>query len=222
MTHPPTVKIAPSILSADLGHLAEQLKDAEAAGADLFHIDCMDGMFVPNITFGPNIVKACRKVTDLELDVHLMIEKPERYIEEFVDAGADTLTLQAEATPHVHRALQAVKDGGAKAGLAVNPLTPLSYIKEALPYLDRVLIMSVNPGFGGQSFIPSSLARIQTVAGWIDEGDYAVDIEVDGGVNTQTIKAAAQAGATVMVAGSAIYNSASIKDNILALRAAIS
>ena len=216
------VKIAPSILAADFTRLAEQLKAAEKAGAALFHIDVMDGHFVPNISFGPLIVAACRRVTDLPLDVHLMIAQPERFIADFAAAGASHLTIQAEATVHLHRALEFIHQQGLGAGLAVNPLTPLAVIKDALPYLERVLIMSVNPGFGGQSFIKGSLQRIAQVATWISADGHSCDLEVDGGINARTIKAVVTSGANVIVAGTAIFNeSGSVAANMQKLSEAL-
>ena len=217
-----TSKIAPSILAADFSRLGEQVKAAEEAGADLIHIDVMDGHFVPNITIGPMIVQACKRVTRLPLDVHLMIADPERYLETFAEAGADILTLHAEATPHVHRALQVVRESGTRAGLAVNPVTPLEIIRESLPYLDLVLVMSVNPGFGGQKFIEATIRRLRTVRGWIDEINPNCELEVDGGVDKSTAPRVAEAGASVLVAGSAIFSGMdSVQENIAALRESI-
>ena len=216
------VRIAPSILSCDFGHLAEQVQEAERAGAGLIHVDVMDGQFVPNITIGPLIVEACRRSTDLPLDVHLMIVEPERYIDSFAAAGASNITIHAEATPHVHRALQLIHASGAKAGLAVNPLTPLGVFLEALPELDLALIMSVNPGFGGQSFIPGSLSRLKTVKEWRDNLNPECAIEVDGGINRETASDAVSAGAEILVAGSAIFNDdGTIAGNLGALKTTI-
>ncbi|HEX7002975.1 MAG TPA: ribulose-phosphate 3-epimerase [Trueperaceae bacterium] len=215
------VKIAPSILSCDFSRLGEQIREAEAAGADLIHVDVMDGRFVPNITIGPLIVEACRRSTELPLDVHLMIVEPERYIDAFAAAGATNITVHAEATPHVHRALQMIHDAGAGAGLAVNPLTPLEVLGEALPDLDLALVMSVNPGFGGQSFIRGALGRLAKLAEWRDELNPACTIEVDGGMNGSTAAGAVEAGAQILVAGSAIFNEqGSIARNLAELRVA--
>ena len=213
-----TTKLAPSILAADFSRLGEQIKAAEETGADYIHVDVMDGHFVPNITLGPMIVQACKRVTKLPLDVHLMIAEPERYLETFAEAGADILTLHAEATPHIHRALQVIRESGTRAGLAVNPVTPLEVVKEALPYLDLALVMSVNPGFGGQAFIEATLRRLRTVRGWIDEINPNCELEVDGGIDRNTAPRVAQAGATVLVAGSAIFSGMdSVQENIAAL-----
>lgn len=215
------VRIAPSILSSDFARLAEQIREAEEAGADLIHVDVMDGHFVPNITVGPLIVAACRTSTDLPLDVHLMIEEPERYVEAFTAAGASNITIHAEATPHVHRALQMIHDSGARAGLAVNPLTPLDMFRDALPDLDLALIMSVNPGFGGQSFIPGSLDRLRTLRTWRHDLNQECMIEVDGGINTETAAEVVRSGADILVAGSAIFNEqGTVADNLAELRGA--
>lgn len=212
-------KLAPSLLAADFSRLGEQIKEVEAAGADYLHVDVMDGRFVPNITIGPLVVSACRRVSTLPLDVHLMMVEPERYLEAFAEAGASILTVHAEVTPHLHRSLQEIKNLGVKAGLAVNPLTPLEVYREALPYLDLALIMSVNPGFGGQAFIGSSLHRLAALASWRDALNPECEIEVDGGIDTTTIGEAVGAGADVVVAGSAVFNgAASIKETIAALR----
>ena len=213
------VKIAPSILASDFARLEEQIQEAERAGAELIHVDVMDGQFVPNITIGPLIVEACRRSTEQPLDVHLMIVQPERYIEAFAQAGASSITVHAEATPHVHRALQMIHDAGVEAGLALNPLTPLDVYRDALPELELALIMSVNPGFGGQSFIPGSLERLRTLAGWRDERNPDCQIEVDGGINTRTAAEAVAAGAEILVAGSAVFNdSGTVTENLGALK----
>jgi ribulose-phosphate 3-epimerase len=198
-------RLAPSILDSDLTDLAGSLRVIEEAGLNLVHLDVMDGHFVPNISIGLPVVASIRRRTSLTLDVHLMIEEPERYIERFVEAGADILTIQAEATPHVHRALQLIEDAGAKVGLAFNPGTPVTSILELLPMLDLVLVMSVNPGFGGQRFIEASLDRIRTLREWREAAGLDFLIEVDGGINFETIPSAVQAGADLLVAGSAIF-----------------
>jgi len=214
-------KLAPSILSADFANLGVELHKIEVAGADLVHVDVMDGSFVPNISIGPLVVRACKRSTVLPLDVHLMIVQPEKYIAEFADAGADIITVHAEATTHLHRTLQLIKDANVGVGLAVNPLTPLNIILEALPYLDLALVMSVNPGFGGQKFIKPSLGRIETVANWISDLGLGCQIEVDGGVKTNNIKEIVDAGANILVAGSAVFNDNGIEQNINDLRAAV-
>jgi ribulose-phosphate 3-epimerase len=200
------IKIAPSILSADFAKLGEQVKEAEAGGAQWVHVDVMDGHFVPNITIGALIVKALRPVTDMPLDVHLMIEKPELYVEDFAKAGADLITVHVEASPHLHRTIQQIKELGVKAGVTLNPATPLYSLTEILPEVDLVLIMSVNPGFGGQSYIPSSTAKIARLRKMLDDLGSHAELEVDGGVNPSTIAEVVNAGATVLVAGSAIFN----------------
>ena len=200
------IKIAPSILSADFARLGEQVAEAEAAGADYIHVDVMDGHFVPNITVGPLIVEALRPHTKLPLDVHIMIAEPERYIKDFCAAGADILTFHAEATPHLHRAIQHIKECGVKAGISINPATPLAAIEEALPFADLILVMSVNPGFGGQSFIPETLSKVARLRRMLDEGGHDAELEIDGGIKPETAPDAARAGARVLVSGSAVFN----------------
>ena len=213
------IKFAPSILSADFARLGEQVREAEAAGVDYIHVDVMDGHFVPNITIGPLVVRALRPVTDLPLDVHLMIEQPERYLADFAEAGANILTVHVETCPHLHRTVQQIKELGVKAGVTLNPATPLSTLEEILPDVDLVLIMSVNPGFGGQSYIPGSTSKIARLRSMLDAIGSKAEIEVDGGINTSTIREVADAGATVMVAGSAIFNKkASVAENVQQLR----
>lgn len=197
--------IAPSILSADFARLGEEIKAVETAGADWIHVDVMDGHFVPNITIGPLIVKAARKSTKLPLDVHLMIENPDRYIPAFIKAGADLVAVQVETCPHLHRTVQLIREMGAKPGVVLNPSTPLTSIEWILEDVDFVMLMSVNPGFGGQQFIPSSLGKIRTLRAMIDKRGLSTLIEIDGGVNAATIADIAAAGADVFVAGSAIY-----------------
>jgi ribulose-phosphate 3-epimerase len=199
------VKIAPSILSSDFGRLAEEIQAVEAGGADWIHVDVMDGHFVPNITIGPVVVEGVRRATRLPLDVHLMIEDPDRYLEAFVDAGADVLTVHAEACRHLHRTLQRIRQLGAKAGVALNPGTPLSAVEEVASELDLLLVMSVNPGFGGQAFIPGSVDKVTRARDLLDAAGSTADIEVDGGVDPTNAAALVDAGATVLVAGSAVY-----------------
>ncbi|MGM0840786.1 MAG: ribulose-phosphate 3-epimerase [Bacillota bacterium] len=200
------MKIAPSILSANFAELGNEIKDVEKGGADYIHVDVMDGHFVPNITLGPMIVKAIRPLTTLPLDVHLMIENPGQYIEAFADAGADYITVHVEADPHLHRTIQMIKSKGVKAGVVLNPGTSAEMIKPILPDVDMVLLMTVNPGFGGQSFIPSVVPKIKQIREWANEVNPALEIEVDGGINPETAAICAEAGADVFVAGSAIYN----------------
>jgi len=201
-----SVKIAPSILSSDFGRLAEQVAEVAEAGADWIHVDVMDGHFVPNITIGPAITAAVRGATDLPVDVHLMIEHPERYLEAFADAGADYLVVHQEACSHLHRTIEQIRELGVHPGVTLNPATPLDTLVEIVPYLDLALIMSVNPGFGGQSYIPSSTDKIARLRRMLDDrGVEGVELEVDGGVDRHTASAAAGAGATVLVAGSAVY-----------------
>jgi ribulose-phosphate 3-epimerase len=203
---PKKVKVAPSILSADFSRLGEEIRAVEAAGADIIHIDVMDGHFVPNITIGPLIVQAARKVTKLPLDVHLMIENPELYIADFANAGADYLTVHAEAAYHLHRLVQNIREHkGVKASVSLNPATPLEALDYVLGDLDMVLIMSVNPGFGGQAFIPSQLDKIRALRKRIDDLRLHLEIEVDGGVKTDNAAEVAAAGADILVAGSAVF-----------------
>ena len=210
--------IAPSILSADFTRLGEELNLIESAGADWVHIDVMDGHFVPNITYGPIIVDACKRATNLPLDVHLMIERPDLTIPEFARAGADYISVHAEACPHLHRSLQLIQSLDVKAGVALNPSTPLSCIDWVVDQLDFVLIMSVNPGFGGQSFIGPCVEKIQALSALLKEKNSNAIIQVDGGINTDTIKAVARAGASSFVAGSAIFNTEDYTKAILNLR----
>ena len=213
-------RLAPSLLAADFARLGEQIAAAEAGGADWIHIDVMDGRFVPNITIGPFIVEACRRSTDLPLDVHLMIVEPERYVADFCDAGADRITVHAEVSPHLHRTLQVIRQGGASPGVAVNPLTPLDVVREALPWCDTVLVMTVNPGFGGQEFIEASLDRLAQVRAWRDDLQPDSMIEVDGGIQEATAARVVSAGADVLVAGSAIFGSGDVAENLRTLRQA--
>jgi ribulose-phosphate 3-epimerase len=201
----PSVRIAPSILSADFGRLAEEVRAVEAAGADVIHVDVMDGRFVPNITLGPVIVRAVRAATKLPLDVHLMIVEPERYVDEFARAGADIIGVHLEASPHLHRTIQHIKGLGKKASVALNPHTSLDGLGVVLPDLDQVLVMSVNPGFGGQRFIGSVVPKIAALRAEITRRGLSTDLEVDGGIAPDTVAEVARAGANVLVAGSAIF-----------------
>jgi ribulose-phosphate 3-epimerase len=203
----PVPAIAPSILTADFGQLREEIEAAEAAGVDLIHLDVMDGHFVPNISFGPLVVEAVRGFTDLPLDVHLMIEHPERYIDTFADAGADIISIHAEATPHPHRSLQQIKNRDVGAGIALNPATPLAAVEELLHTIDMVLVMSVNPGYGGQSFIPETLGKLRRLRTLLETNEAThVRVEVDGGIKAATIWDARQAGAQFFVCGSSVFN----------------
>jgi ribulose-phosphate 3-epimerase len=217
------IKIAPSILSADFSKLGSDVEEAIQAGADYIHVDVMDGHFVPNITVGPLIVAALKpivRVYDVPLDVHLMVEKPDNIIPAFVKAGADILTVHVEACTHLHRSIQMIKESGIKAGVTLNPATSLSMIEEVLPYVDMVLIMSVNPGFGGQVYIPSSTNKISRLKQMLDSKSLSsVEISVDGGISADTAAQVVAAGANVLIAGSAVFNSkASIADNMKKLR----
>jgi ribulose-phosphate 3-epimerase len=200
------IKLAPSILSADFGRLGEQVIEATRAGADYIHVDVMDGHFVPNITVGPLVVSAIRPHTDLPLDVHLMIESPEKYIQQFAQAGANIITVHVEVCPHLHRVVESIKELGVKSGVSLNPSTPLTAVDEVLPSLDLVLLMSVNPGFGGQQFIESTLGKIARLRRRLDELGSAAELEVDGGITADIAPRVAQAGARVLVAGAAVFN----------------
>jgi len=200
------IKVSPSILSADFARLGEEIRAVEAAGADLIHVDVMDGHFVPNITIGPLVVAACRKVTTLPLDVHLMIDNPELYIADFAKAGSDYITVHVEAATHLHRLIQSIREHkGVRAGVSLNPATPLEALDLILGDIDMVLIMSVNPGFGGQSFIPSALGKIKRLRKMIDDRNLKVEINVDGGVKPENAKEITTAGADILVAGSAVF-----------------
>lgn len=211
--------IAPSILSADFGRLAEEIRAAESAGADLIHVDVMDGRFVPNLTIGPLVVEAARRATRLPLDVHLMIVEPEKYIDAFAKAGAARLSVHAEACPHLHRTLQQIKAAGSMPAVALNPSTPLCAIEEVLGEVGMVLVMSVNPGFGGQSFIPAALDKIARLRALIKARGLSVDIEVDGGIAPGTAGQVVAAGANVLVAGNAVFRTGDYAKAIAALRA---
>jgi ribulose-phosphate 3-epimerase len=215
---PRPARIAPSILSADFGRLAEEVRAVAEAGADWIHVDVMDGRFVPNLTIGPPVVKALRRVTDLPLDVHLMIVEPERYVGAFAEAGADTITVHAEACPHLHRVLQQIRALGKRAGVSLNPHTPASVLEHVLAELDLILVMSVNPGFGGQSFIPAVLPKIARLREMIDASGAAIDLEVDGGIRAGTARQVVEAGADVLVAGSAVFGAEGYAAAVRALR----
>ncbi len=209
------IKLAPSILSADFARLGEQVAEATRAGADYIHVDVMDGRFVPQITIGAPVVAAIRSHTNLPLDVHLMIKAPEHQIKQFVDAGANIITVHIEACPHIHRVVQTIKELGAKAGVALNPGTPIDTLNEILPSLDLVLVMTVNPGFGGQTFIESMLDKIARLRTELDKKQLTAELEVDGGINASIAPKVVQAGARILVAGAAIFNSRQTVENAL-------
>ena len=216
------IKLSPSILNADFGRLAEQVREAEAAGADYLHVDVMDGQFVPNISLGPAIVAAIRAATSLPLDLHLMIEEPRRFLREFVEAGASIMTIHAEAVRHLHATVAAIQDTGVKAGVALNPATPLSAVEEVVDRLDLLLVMTVNPGFGGQALIPETLDKIARARALLDARGARAELEVDGGVKAENVAEVVRRGARVVVAGSAIFvGGAGIHGNTAALRAEI-
>ncbi len=212
------IKLAPSILSADFAKLLEDVKKVERAGCEYLHIDVMDGHFVPNITLGPGIVKSLRKDVNMIFDTHLMIENPDNYIKDFVDAGSDLIVVHVEACRHLHRTIQNIKSHNVKAGVALNPATPIETIKHVLQDVDMVLIMTVNPGFGGQSFIESMIDKIKELKQIIDEKNLDVDIQVDGGIKPSNIHQVVEAGANIIVAGSAIFNSENIEETVQLMR----
>src|SRR5690606_15008444 len=212
------IKIAPSILSANFAELGAEINEVERAGADYIHVDVMDGNFVPNITTGPLVVEAIKPTTNLPLDVHLMIENPDQYIEAFAKAGASIIPVHQEASVHLHRTIHLIKRFGVNAGGAINPATPAAMMEPVLPYIDLALVMTVNPGFGGQSFIPETISKIKTLDEWRKRHDYAYEIEVDGGINVETAKICVENGADVLVAGSAIFNKPDREKALKAIR----
>lgn len=220
MARPRPIRLAPSILSADLGRLAEELREVEAAGADWVHVDVMDGRFVPNLTLGPIVVRAARAATRLPLDVHLMIVEPERWIEAFASAGADTISVHVEACPHLQRTLSEIRGLGKRAGVVLNPHTPEEAVRYVLGDVDLILVMSVNPGFGGQRFLPAVLPKIAALRQWIEAEGLPIDLEVDGGVDPITAERVVAAGADVLVAGSSVFGQPDRRAAIEALRAA--
>ncbi len=210
------IKVAPSVLAADWGSLENEISKAEQGGADLIHLDVMDGHFVPPITFGASFVKTIRKLTKLPLDVHLMIEKPDLHIDSFVEAGADIITVHQEACPHLHRALQSIKEKGLKAGVALNPSTPVSFLRPVTELIDLVCLMTVNPGWGGQSFIETSVEKVAETKKLFT--NHSIDIEVDGGITPKTAAKVIQAGANILVAGTAVFGSGDYQATISAIR----
>ena len=216
------IQISPSILTADFGNLAAEIKAAEAGGADMIHLDVMDGAFVPNITFGPLLVRTVRRMTDLPLDVHLMVEDPDRYLDVFVDAGANLLTVHVEATRHINRTLQHITALGCGAGVALNPGTAVESVREVIPFVDMVLVMSVNPGFGSQRFIETSTSKLRRMRQLLDQLNPVCALQVDGGVDARNIDDVVRSGANVIVVGSAVFNDrGTVADNIAALRDAL-
>ncbi len=219
----PKIKLAPSILSADFSRLGEQVAEATKAGADYIHIDVMDGHFVPQITIGASVVAAIRHWTDLPLDVHLMIEVPERQIKQFADAGADIITVHIEACPNIHQVVQTIKESGIKAGVSLNPGTSIDALKEVLSFLDLVLVMTVSPGFGGQTFIEDTLDKVARLRVELDRRSLAAELEVDGGINAETAPKVVRAGAGILVAGSAVFHSGqTVKEALAKIRASLS
>lgn len=215
------VKIAPSILAADFARLGAQVAEATAGGADYIHADVMDGHFVPNLSIGPQVIAAVRRETALRLDVHLMMEEPERCLEAFCQSGADTLTVHVETCPHLHRTVQQIKELGCGVGVTLNPATPAASLQEIVPYVDLVLVMTVNPGFGGQSFIEGMLPKIRQVRAMLDARNPGAELEVDGGIDSNTARHVVEAGATVLVAGSAIFGQDDVAEAIRGIRNAV-